>query len=60
MGKKKLISEKSLDLINNSEIFFSPIVKLELQLLHEIERLNYNADDIIINLQNNIGLKECK
>lgn len=60
MGNKKIISSKVIDIINSSELFFSPIVKLELQLLYEIEKLNHDSDEIINDLTSRIALKECE
>ena len=59
-GKRlDLISDYVRDTLNNSELLISPIVKLELQYLFEIERIKKQADTIIKALQEEIGLKIC-
>lgn len=46
-------------LMNQHEWFISPIVRLELQLLHEIGRINPTAEEIITDLQKRVGLSLC-
>ena len=46
-------------LINDHEIYISPIVRLELQYLYEIQRVTENANIIIEDLSNRIGLAVC-
>lgn len=52
-------SEAALDLLENSQLFVSPMVTLEIEFLHEIKRVNYNADTIIASLSREIGVKVC-
>lgn len=54
------ISKKALELIEDSELLISPMVVLELEFLHEIGRLNYNANTIVSSLFNTINLNVCK
>ncbi|MEA5625732.1 type II toxin-antitoxin system VapC family toxin [Nostoc sp. UHCC 0251] len=46
-------------LINDNDVYISPIVRLELQYLYEIKRLKDKPDVIIPNLSEEIGLKIC-
>ncbi len=46
-------------LINENEVYISAIVRLELQYLYEIKRINYEPDVIISNLSEQIGLQIC-
>lgn len=46
-------------LINEHDIYISPIVRLELQYLHEIARITEEANAIVTDLSNRIGLKVC-
>jgi PIN domain nuclease of toxin-antitoxin system len=59
-GKIGNISEQALELINKHEIFISPIVRLELQYLLEIERITVDSHAIISDLSERIGLKTCE
>jgi len=47
-------------LINDHEIYVSPIVRLELQYLYEIGRVRDESDVIIMDLSNRIGLRVCQ
>lgn len=58
-GQTHQISEKAAELINRHEIFVSPIVRLELQYLFEIQRITKKANDIILDLSDLIGLRIC-
>ncbi|MBC8509787.1 MAG: PIN domain-containing protein [Chloroflexi bacterium] len=46
-------------LMNENEVFISPIVRLELQYLYEIQRIKDNANVIVADLSNRIGLQVC-
>lgn len=43
-------------LMNEQDLAISPIVRLELQFLHEIHRVTEEADTIVADLANRIGL----
>jgi PIN domain nuclease of toxin-antitoxin system len=58
-GKIDNLSEKTKTLIDKNELFISPIVRLELQYLYEIQRITVEANDIILNLSDLIGLQIC-
>jgi PIN domain nuclease of toxin-antitoxin system len=58
-GKIDTVTEEVKRLINKHEIFISPIVRLELQYLFEIQRITVEANEIILNLANLIGLQVC-
>lgn len=47
------------DLINEHEVIISPIVRLELQYLYEIQRVSDDALTIIADLTRRIALKVC-
>ena len=47
-------------LMNENEVFISPIVRLELQYLYEIQRIKDNANVIVADLLNRIGLQVCE
>ena len=47
-------------LINDHELYISPVVRLELQYLYEIERVTAGASVIVTDLENRIGLKICQ
>lgn len=58
-GKIETLSEKVKDLINNNQVIISPIVRLELQYLFEIQRITDEARLIVSDLSDRIGLKIC-
>jgi len=58
-GKIKKLSEQARELINDHEIIISPVVRLELQYLFEIQRVTDEANEIVADLSGRIGLKMC-
>ena len=58
-GKVEKLSELARELINDHEVFISPVVRLELQYLFEIQRVTDEANKIIFDLSDRIGLKMC-
>ena len=58
-GKIKMLSEQAKELINGHEVIISPIVRLELQYLFEIQRVTDEANEIVFDLSDRIGLKMC-
>ena len=59
-GLTSKLSQLTHDLINENEIFISPVVRLELQYLFEIQRVTLPADGIVSDLSNRIGLQVCQ
>ena len=58
-GQVELLSEKAKNTIEENELFISPMVKLELQYLLEIDRVSVSPNKILNTLQNEISLKLC-
>jgi len=58
-GLTNKFSETARALINDHELFISPIVRLELAYLREIERVTADSDAIITDLAQRIGLQVC-
>ena len=58
-GEINKISNKALELIEECELFISPMVVLELEFLYEIGRLNYQHYEITSSLSESIDLKVC-
>lgn len=58
-GKVEKLSEPAKELINDHEVFISPVVRLELQYLFEIQRITDEANEIVFDLSDRIGLKIC-
>jgi len=58
-GLVEKFTPNARELINTQDILVSPIVRLELQYLHEIQRVAEAADGIITDLAGRIGLKVC-
>lgn len=57
LGKLDLITENVKDKLNKHDLVISPIVKLEIQYLYEIDRLLHDSNKVVTALQNEIGLK---
>lgn len=51
------LPEAAVKIINENDCFISPMVKLELQYLHEIGRAKPTAQTIINSLEREIGLE---
>ena len=58
-GKIKRLSKKAQELINDHEVIISPVVRLELQYLFEIQRVTDEANEIVFDLSDRVGLKMC-
>jgi len=58
-GKIEKLSEQAKELINSHEVIISPVVRLELQYLFEIQRVTDEANEIVFDLSDRIGLKMC-
>ncbi len=58
-GEIVRLSDRVRELINGHDIFISPIVRLELQYLREIDRITADANEIVFDLSKRIGLKTC-
>ena len=58
-GLTDKLTDIAKTLINDSEVYISAIVRLELQYLYEIKRIKDEPDMIISNLSDQIGLKIC-
>ena len=59
-GDLKKLSDTCKNLINQHNLFISPIVKLELQYLLEIKRISTRPTEILSDLTTRIGLQICK
>ncbi len=53
-------SQPVRDLMNDKDITISPIVRLELQYLYDIQRVTDDADTIVADLSKRIGLGVCE
>lgn len=58
-GDPNLFSKKAVATIENHELFYSPMVALELTYLNEIGRIKATSEKILKFLHHNIGLTEC-
>ena len=58
-GLKQKLSSKARTLINQHDLYISPIVRLELQYLYEIQRLTVLPDVIIDDLEFRLNLIIC-
>ncbi|MCX6580848.1 MAG: PIN domain-containing protein [Candidatus Aminicenantes bacterium] len=53
----ELLSPEAMRVIQENDVFISPIVILELEYLYEIGRLKVDANTIVQYLQSSIGLR---
>ena len=53
-------SQSIKTILNENEILISPIVRLELQYLYEIERVMESSNAIVTDLADRIGLRLCE
>lgn len=53
------LSNTARQLINDNDVFISPVVRLELQYLLEVERVTAAPDAIVADLAERIGLQVC-
>ena len=58
-GLAEKFSEPIHRLINDDEVCISPIVRLELQYLHEVQRVTDDEQEIVSDLADRIGLRVC-
>ncbi|HSN77572.1 MAG TPA: PIN domain-containing protein [Anaerolineae bacterium] len=58
-GLTDKFSATAQKLINDNEIYISPVVRLELQYLFEIQRVAEAPDTVVTDLANRIGLQVC-
>ena len=58
-GLTEKFSEPVRQLINDDEVCISPMVRLELRYLHEIQRVTDDEHTIVSDLANRIGLQVC-
>ncbi len=58
-GLTENLSDVAKSLINDHELYISPIIRLELQYLYEIDRITASSDEIVSDLSNRIDLKIC-
>ena len=59
-GKVSRISSKANRLLNKAELFFSPMVLLELEYLHELKRIKLPARDIQNKIEHELGVRLCE
>lgn len=58
-GRTDLLSPRAKEAVNRDELLISPMVTLELEHLHEIERLTVRAESVVRSLQSQFGLRVC-
>ena len=58
-GLIEQLSHTARRLINDNDVFVSPVVRLELQYLFEVKRIAAAPDTIVTDLANSIGLQVC-
>jgi PIN domain nuclease of toxin-antitoxin system len=59
-GLLEKFSQPIKTFLNENEILISPIVRLELQFLYEIDRVKESANVIVTDLSDRIGIRVCE
>jgi len=59
-GEVSKLTKAAIDRIQEDELFVSPAVVLELQLLHEIKRVRPTATKVIDQLSTDVGVSVCQ
>jgi PIN domain nuclease of toxin-antitoxin system len=59
-GLTEKLSNLARSLINEHDLYISPIVRLELKYLYEVERIALLPDVILSDLGNRLGLEICE
>lgn len=59
-GLTDKFSDLATSLINDRDLYISPMIRLELQYLYEIGRISEQPNPIIADLDNLMGLKICE
>lgn len=58
-GALNLFGDDAKALLRGEDLLISPIVRLEIEYLHAIERITAAADTIVTDLERRIGLSIC-
>ena len=59
-GLTEKFTDLAKSLLNEHDLYISPMVRLELKYLSEIERVSVPADTIILDLGDRLGLRICE
>ena len=59
-GLSEKFTDRGIDLLENRQLFISPMVQLELQYLKEIQRITVDSALMIETLAYSIGLQTCQ
>jgi PIN domain nuclease of toxin-antitoxin system len=60
LGRTRSIGREVSRLIEKAELIISPIVMLELEMLHEIARIRHSARDIQRKVEHELGVRICE
>lgn len=59
LGRSRLVGHDASRLIKRAELLISPMVVLELEILHEIKRVKLPAQDILRKIEHELGVRVC-
>jgi PIN domain nuclease of toxin-antitoxin system len=59
-GQTELFSKIALNAIRQNDLLISPIVELEIEYLHETDRISVKAETVVAELSETIGLRKCE
>lgn len=59
-GLEEKFSQTVKKIMNENETLISPIVRLELQYLHQLERIDQPADEVIGDISKRFGTRICE
>ena len=57
--RPELLSNKAQELIESNAVYVSPMVRLELDYLYEIERTRYSGQKVLDTLETDIDIRIC-
>ena len=58
-GRPELLSNKAQELIESNAVYVSPMVRLELDYLYEIERTWFSGQKVFYSLETDIDIRIC-
>ncbi len=58
-GDLKRITPKAQTLLNQADLLISPLVLVELEYLHEVQRILFSAREILLKIEHELGVRVC-
>lgn len=58
-GDLRRISAKAQNLLEKSELLISPMVLVELEYLHEVQRILFSSREVLLKVEHELGIRVC-